>query len=96
MRALVHPGPAREAMEECTEPEITAPTEVIIKTTKTTIYNSDLRILKGDVLTCQPGRILCHEGIGVADPPVRRVASGRHRVVGFTPSFGSVLHDYLA
>jgi alcohol dehydrogenase len=35
--------------------------------TKTTICGTDLHILKGDVPTCQPGRILGHEGIGVVD-----------------------------
>jgi len=35
--------------------------------TKTTICGTDLHILKGDVPTCQPGRILGHEGIGVLD-----------------------------
>jgi alcohol dehydrogenase len=35
--------------------------------TKTTICGTDLHILKGDVPSCQPGRILGHEGIGVVD-----------------------------
>ena len=34
---------------------------------KTTICGTDLHILKGDVPTCAPGRILGHEGIGVVD-----------------------------
>jgi len=34
---------------------------------KTTICGTDLRILKGDVPTCVPGRILGHEGIGVIE-----------------------------
>ena len=34
---------------------------------KTTTCGTDLRILKGDVPTCVPGRILGHEGIGVIE-----------------------------
>jgi len=34
---------------------------------KTTICGTDLHILKGDVATCAPGRILGHEGTGIID-----------------------------
>ena len=34
---------------------------------KTTICGTDLHILKGDLPTCVPGRILGHEGIGVIE-----------------------------
>jgi len=33
----------------------------------TTICGTDLRILKGDVATSEPGRILGHEGVGVVE-----------------------------
>ena len=49
------------------KPEITAPTDAIVKVTKTTICGTDLHILKGDVATCKPGRILGHEGVGIVD-----------------------------
>jgi threonine dehydrogenase-like Zn-dependent dehydrogenase len=35
--------------------------------TLTTICGTDLHILKGDVATCEPGRILGHEGVGVVE-----------------------------
>jgi alcohol dehydrogenase len=38
-----------------------------VKILKTTICGTDLHILKGDVPTCTPGRILGHEGVGVID-----------------------------
>jgi alcohol dehydrogenase len=44
-----------------------APTDAIVKIRKTTICGTDLHILKGDVPSCQPGRILGHEGVGVID-----------------------------
>jgi alcohol dehydrogenase len=60
-------------------PEIAGPTDAIVKILKTTICGTDLHILKGDVPTCAPGRILGHEGIGVVDetgPGVSEFHSG--------------------
>ncbi len=67
MQALVYKGPGQKAVEERPKPEIKAPTDAIVRVTKTTICGTDLHILKGDVATCQPGRILGHEGVGVID-----------------------------
>ena len=67
MRALVYQGPGRKALENRPKPEIKAPTDAIVKVLKTTICGTDLHILKGDVRTCKPGRILGHEGIGVVE-----------------------------
>jgi len=67
MKALVYHGPGKKAVEDRPKPEIAAPTDAIVKIVKTTICGTDLHILKGDVPTCAPGRILGHEGIGVVD-----------------------------
>jgi len=67
MQALVYLGPTKKALQERPKPEITAPTDVIVKVTKTTICGTDLHILKGDVPSCEPGRILGHEGVGIVD-----------------------------
>src|SRR5471032_2662657 len=67
MKAFVYLGPGKKALEERPKPEITAPTDAIVKVTRTTICGTDLHILKGDVPTCQPGRILGHEGVGIVD-----------------------------
>ncbi len=67
MKALIYQGPEKKALEERRRPEITAPTDAIVKITKTTICGTDLHILKGDVPSCQPGRILGHEGVGIVD-----------------------------
>ena len=67
MKALVYLGPGKKSLEERQKPAITAPTDAIVKVTQTTLCGTDLHILKGDVPTCQPGRILGHEGIGVID-----------------------------
>src|SRR5665811_700427 len=67
MKALVYQGPGKKALEDRPRPGITAPTDAIVKITKTTICGTDLHILKGDVPTCQPGRILGHEGVGIVE-----------------------------
>ena len=54
MKALVYQGPGRKALEERAIPEVQAPTDAIVRVTKTTICGTDLHILKGDVPTCSP------------------------------------------
>ncbi|MEJ1970593.1 MAG: zinc-dependent alcohol dehydrogenase family protein [Rhizomicrobium sp.] len=65
MRALVYRGPGQKALEERPVPRLATSTDAIVKVSKTTICGTDLHILKGDVATCAPGRILGHEGVGV-------------------------------
>ncbi|MDR3491333.1 MAG: zinc-dependent alcohol dehydrogenase family protein [Gammaproteobacteria bacterium] len=72
MKALVYLAPGKKNLEDRPIPEITSPMDAIVKVTKTTICGTDLHILKGDVPTCEPGRILGHEGVGIID----KVGSG--------------------
>jgi alcohol dehydrogenase len=65
MKALVYHGPGKQALENRPMPRIEHPTDAIVRITKTTICGTDLHILKGDVPSCAPGRILGHEGVGV-------------------------------
>jgi len=67
MKALVYHGPGKKTFEDHAKPEIAAPTDAIVKITKTTICGTDLHILKGDLPSCQPGRILGHEGVGIVE-----------------------------
>jgi alcohol dehydrogenase len=67
MKALVYLGPGTKALQERPKPVLTAADDAIVKIVKTTICGTDLHILKGDVPSCAPGRILGHEGIGVVD-----------------------------
>jgi len=67
MKALVYQGPGKKALEDRPMPEVLAPTDAVVRITRTTICGTDLHILKGDVPTCEPGRILGHEGVGVVD-----------------------------
>jgi len=66
-KALVYQGPGKKALDQRPMPEIQSTGDAIVKIVKTTICGTDLHILRGDVPTCAPGRILGHEGIGVIE-----------------------------
>src|SRR6516164_11582069 len=92
MKALVYNGPGKKAVEERPKPEISAPTDAIVRLAKTTICGTDLHILKGDVPTCTPGRILGHEGVGVVDKVGNAVTAfkpGDHVVISCISSCGT-------
>ena len=65
MRALVYTGPGAIVWQDVPPPTIQKPTDAIVKVETTTICGTDLHIIKGDVPTVEPGRILGHEGVGV-------------------------------
>jgi alcohol dehydrogenase len=67
MKALVYLEANKSVLEDRAKPVITARTDAIVRMTRTTICGTDLHILKGDVPSCTPGRILGHEGVGVVD-----------------------------
>ena len=67
MKALVYGGPGKIAVEEKPAPKIQAPGDAIVRITTTTICGTDLHILKGDLPSCKPGRILGHEGVGIVE-----------------------------
>ena len=67
MKALVYHGPGKPAFEDHAKPEIVDAGDAIVRITKTTICGTDLHILKGDLPSCLPGRILGHEGVGVVE-----------------------------
>ena len=91
MKALVYRGPGKKALEDRPKPEITAPTDAIVRIVKTTICGTDLHILKGDVPTCEPGRILGHEGVGIVDqvgPAVTAFKPGDHVLISCISACG--------
>ena len=91
MKALVYGGPGKKVIEDRPQPKIVSPTDAIVKIIKTTICGTDLHILKGDVATCAPGRILGHEGVGVIDKVGAAVSSfkpGDHVIVSCISSCG--------
>src|ERR1035438_9486994 len=91
MKALVYQGPGKKALEDRPKPEITAPTDAIVRMTRTTICGTDLHILKGDVPTCKPGCILGHEGVGIVDkvgPAVTAFKPGDHVLISCVSACG--------
>lgn len=67
MKALVYQGPGKKELIERPKPTLQQASDAIVKISKTTICGTDLHILKGDVPTCTPGRIIGHEGVGIID-----------------------------
>ncbi len=91
MKALIYRGPGQKAIEDRPMPEIQKPGDAIVKILKTTICGTDLHILKGDVPSCAPGRILGHEGVGVVEavgPAVTAFKKGDHVLVSCISSCG--------
>jgi alcohol dehydrogenase len=91
MKALVYHGPGKKSLDERPMPELAAPTDAIVKMTRTTICGTDLHILKGDVPSCEPGRILGHEGVGIVHrvgQAVSGLAVGDHVLVSCISSCG--------
>lgn len=64
MKALVYGGPGEKSWVEVPDPQVTDPTDAVIRVDTVTICGSDLHILGGDVPEVEPGRILGHEAVG--------------------------------
>jgi alcohol dehydrogenase len=91
MKALVYHGPGKKSLDERPMPQLVSATDAIVKVTRTTICGTDLHILKGDVPTCQPGRILGHEGVGIVHQVGAAVSSlkeGDHVLISCISSCG--------
>jgi alcohol dehydrogenase len=91
MQALVYESPAQFSLEDKPKPLLLAPTDAIVRVTKTTICGTDLHILKGDLPAVTAGRILGHEGVGVVDEVGAGVASfkvGDHVLISCVSSCG--------
>ncbi|NMH96455.1 zinc-binding dehydrogenase [Pseudonocardia acidicola] len=64
MKALVYHGPGQKSWDTVADPKPVDPTDIVVQIDTTTICGTDLHILKGDVPTVEPGRILGHEAVG--------------------------------
>jgi alcohol dehydrogenase len=53
MQALIYNGPGKKNLEDRPKPAVQAPTDAVVRITKTTI--------------CAPGTVLGHEGVGIVD-----------------------------
>jgi alcohol dehydrogenase len=91
MKALIYNGPGNKSLDDRPRPEISAPGDAIVRITCTTICGTDLHILKGDVPSCAPGRILGHEGVGVIEKVGAAVSTfrpGDHVLISCISSCG--------
>jgi alcohol dehydrogenase len=91
MKAFVYKGPGKKALEDRPVPDVKASTDATVKIIKTTICGTDLHILKGDVPTCTPGRILGHEGVGIVEktgPGVTAFHQGDHVLISCISACG--------
>jgi alcohol dehydrogenase len=92
MSAMVYRGPGRLAREERPRAQVREATDAVVRITTTTICGTDLHILKGDVPTCTPGRVLGHEGVGVVEDvgsAVRTVRKGNKVLISCITSCGT-------
>lgn len=92
MRAVVFHGPGQKKLEQRPKPRIQSPGDAIVKMLKTTICGTDLHILRGDVPTVQPGRVLGHEGVGIVEavgPGVLNFKPGDHVVISCISADGT-------
>lgn len=91
MKALIFEGPDKKSLQERDIPAVQNPTDAIVRVAKTTICGTDLHILKGDVPTCTPGRVLGHEGVGVVEQAgagVTQFKKGDHVLISCISSCG--------
>ncbi|MFC8593595.1 alcohol dehydrogenase catalytic domain-containing protein [Streptomyces atroolivaceus] len=95
MRALTYHGKRDVRVETVPDPQIQAPTDIIVKITSTGICGSDLHLYEVLGPYLDPGDILGHEPMGVveeAGPEVTSLAPGDRVVIPFNVSCG---HCYM-
>ena len=92
MKALVWQGKNSVEVVDTFKPAIVESTDVIVKTTGSTVCGSDLHLLHGAVIEMQKGDILGHEFCGVVDkvgPNIKNVKPGDRVVCSFQIACGS-------
>lgn len=67
MKALAYEEPNKITLTSKPEPALQAPGGAVVRVTLATICGTDLRITKGDILTCEPRRASDREGVGVME-----------------------------
>ena len=91
MKALTYGGPGVRAWETVPDPAVREPTDLVVEIGSSTICGTDLHILKGDVPTVEPGRILGHEAVGTiveSGAAVTTVAEGDRVLVSCITACG--------
>lgn len=84
MKALVHDGFGRIALQDRPLPHPVEPTDAVVRVTLSSICTSDLHIIRGAVPRALPDTVLGHEFVGVVEEVgagVRRFAPGERVAV---------------
>lgn len=92
MRAIVYSGSGQPAWQEVADPEITDEADAVVRVDATTICSTDLHILRGDVPSVRPGRVLGHEAVGTVEQVgsgVRTIGPGDRVLVSCVSSCGA-------
>jgi len=77
MNAVVFHGPGQKSWERVDDPRLEQAEDAIVRITASTIFGTDLHILKGDVPEVRPGKILGHEAVGIIEETGSSVTSLR-------------------
>ena len=91
MKALIYGGAGKRTLEDKPKPGIKDPTDALVRILKTTICGTDLHIVKGDLQSVMPGRILGHEGVGFVEQvgaAVSRFRSGDRVLISCVSACG--------
>lgn len=89
MKALVWHGIGDIRLDDVDIPDITAPTDAIVRLTTSAICGTDLHLVRGTMPGMKEGTIVGHEGVGV----VENVGA---EVRGFTPGDRVVICSTIA
>nr|WP_246401409.1 alcohol dehydrogenase catalytic domain-containing protein [Jiangella mangrovi] len=88
---MVYHGPGHRSWEDVPDPVVESPDDAVVRVDCVTICGTDLHILKGDVATVEPGRVLGHEAVGAVEEigaGVRTVAVGDRVLVSCISACG--------
>lgn len=92
MKALVYTKPDTIELLTRPKPTIQVPTDAVVRIVHASICGTDLHIIKGDVASIQPERILGHEGVGVVEEvgtSVHKFAVGDRVLIASQTSCGA-------
>ena len=92
MLGNVYRGVGQRSWEEVTDPVITDDADAILRVSATSICGTDLHILRGDVPSVRPGRVLGHEAVGIVEQVgdgVRTIGEGDRVLVSCVSSCGA-------
>lgn len=91
MQAVVYHDVGDIRLDRVKDPELTAPTDAIIRITAAAICGTDLHMVRGTMPGMKPGTVLGHEGVGIVEEvgkQVRNLRRGDRVVVPSTIACG--------